>query len=88
VSTIDPQITGRAPRASASAEIPAFEPRGSPTVAFTVAEFCFAHKISQAFYYELKRAGLGPKEMALGRRRIISGEAAADWRRARAADSA
>jgi hypothetical protein len=72
-------------RASASAEVPAFELRGPPTVAFTVAEFCLAHKISQAFYYELKRAGLGPREMVLGRRRIISGEAAADWRRARAA---
>jgi hypothetical protein len=87
MSKIDPQITGPAPRASASAEVPAFELRGPPTVAFTVAEFCFAHKISQAFYYELKRAGLGPREMVLGRRRIISGEAAAEWRRGRAAVS-
>jgi hypothetical protein len=54
-------------------------------VAYSIPEFCKAHRISQAFFYELKRAGLGPNEMVLGRRRIISGEAAADWRRARAA---
>jgi hypothetical protein len=54
-------------------------------VAYSILEFCKAHRISQAFFYELKRAGLGPREMIVGRRRIISGEAAADWRRARAA---
>jgi hypothetical protein len=53
-----------------------------PRVAYSIPEFCKAHRISQAFFYELKRAGLGPREMVLGRRRIISCEAAADWRRA------
>jgi hypothetical protein len=49
-------------------------------IAFTVREFCKAHRISPAFYYALKRAGLGPREMEVGVRRIITGEAAADWR--------
>ena len=50
-----------------------------------IQEFCVPHRISAAFYYALKKAGLGPREMVLGRRRIISNEAAADWRRERTA---
>jgi hypothetical protein len=35
-------------------------PRGpSPRAAFTVAEFCEAHRISQAKYYEMKKEGMG-----------------------------
>jgi hypothetical protein len=51
--------------------------------AYSVNEFCATHRISLAFYYRLKRAGAGPKEMLLGRKRLISTEAAAAWRRAR-----
>jgi hypothetical protein len=53
-----------------------------PPFAFSVAEFCRAHRISQAHYYELKRNGCGPDEMKIGRRRIVSTEAAARWRKA------
>ena len=49
---------------------------GPPTHAFTVDEFCDAHRISKARYYELKLEGLAPDEMIVGRRRIISHEAA------------
>ncbi|HVI66746.1 MAG TPA: hypothetical protein VM910_29850 [Bradyrhizobium sp.] len=51
--------------------------------AFTVTEFCQAHRISETTYYELKKLGLGPDEMEIGRKRIISIEAAARWRKAR-----
>jgi hypothetical protein len=67
-----PEITGRRVFASAS---PA-----SPPVAFTVKEFCQAHRISVSYYHELKKLGRGPREMLLGTRRIISAEAAAAWR--------
>jgi hypothetical protein len=53
-------------------------------VAFTIAEFCNEHRISVSHYYDLRKEGLGPKEMVLGSRRVISAEAAAEWRRARA----
>jgi hypothetical protein len=53
--------------------------------AFTIREFCEAHKISEAFYYKLKNEGWGPVEMHAGARVLISHEAAADWRRAREA---
>jgi hypothetical protein len=62
-------------------------PRGPPPprAAFTVAEFCDAHRISQAKYYEMKKERWGPVEMEVGRRRLISHEAAAEWRREREA---
>ena len=50
-------------------------------VAFSVSEFCEAHRISRSLFYELRRNGLGPKEMKVGARRLISHEAAAEWRR-------
>jgi hypothetical protein len=59
-------------------------PRGPPPrAAFTVPEFCAAHRISVAKYYEMKKEGWGPVEMEVGRRRLISYEAASVWRRER-----
>jgi hypothetical protein len=60
-------------------------PRGPPPpqAAFTVAEFCRAHRVSQAMYYQMKKEGWGPAEMSVGRRRLISYEAASVWRRER-----
>ena len=53
--------------------------------AFTIAEFCKAHRISQSMYFKIRNLGLGPREMAVGSRRLISQEAAAEWRKAREA---
>jgi len=60
-------------------------PRGPPPprAAFTVPEFCAAHRISVAKYYEIKREGWGPVEMVVGRRRVIAVESAERWRRER-----
>ncbi|QHP74374.1 hypothetical protein EI171_35695 [Bradyrhizobium sp. LCT2] len=54
-----------------------------PRAAFTIKEFCEAHRISPAMYFKLRNAGLGPREMRAFRRVTISIEAATDWRRAR-----
>jgi hypothetical protein len=54
-------------------------------VSFSIQQFCTAHNISVSHYYALRAQGLGPKEMILGSRRIISAEAAAEWRAARSA---
>jgi hypothetical protein len=48
--------------------------------AMTVEEFINAHHISRDFFYELLRDGLGPDCIVLGKRRLISVEAAARWR--------
>jgi predicted DNA-binding transcriptional regulator AlpA len=44
---------------------------------------CRLHSISRAFFYELRKKGLAPREMRVGTRRIISAEAARDWRQQR-----
>lgn len=49
----------------------------------TIDEFCKEHKITRPHYYALKKQGKGPREMVVGRRRLITQEAAADWRRDR-----
>jgi hypothetical protein len=65
-------------------------PRGPPPprAAFTIREFCEAHRISQAMYFEMKKEGYGPAEMGVGRRRLISYEAASAWRREREVEAA
>jgi len=60
------------------------DPAISPA-AYSVSQFCEAHNISEAFYYRLRRAGLGPRVMRVGARTLISHEAAARWRRDREA---
>jgi hypothetical protein len=82
LNTIDQGVTGRRPRASESAEVKPFEAQGPPMV-FTIADFCHLHHISVALYYKLRKSGDTPREMNVGRRKLISAESAAEWRRAR-----
>jgi hypothetical protein len=49
--------------------------------AYGVKEFCRKHDISTGFLYAEWRHGRGPRFMQAGDRRLISREAAADWRR-------
>ena len=49
--------------------------------AFTIKEFCQSHGFSRAHYFNLQKDGLGPRTMQVGKRRLISVEAAADWHR-------
>jgi len=63
-------------------------PIRGPPAAYSIAEFCAAHRISQSMYFKLRNMGLGPREMAVGSRRLISQEAAAAWRKAREAAAA
>jgi hypothetical protein len=53
--------------------------------AYTIKTFCLTHGLSEAMYHKMKAAGQGPAEMDVGRRRTISVEAAAIWRRKREA---
>ena len=48
---------------------------------FSVAEFCHAHGISRGTFYKLFGEGRGPKAVKIGRRTLISNEAAEEWRR-------
>jgi predicted DNA-binding transcriptional regulator AlpA len=51
-----------------------------PTAAYSIAEFCRAHRVSRAFFYVLLKRGDAPKIMRIGKRRLVSDEAARDWR--------
>jgi len=82
------EVTGRKPHPTACGSKKRPRNRGPPTYAFTVQEFCDAHRISRSRYYELKAKGLTPAEMLVGRLRMISVEAAAAWRREREAAAA
>lgn len=48
---------------------------------YTVPGFCREHHISRSYLYRLWNEGRGPRRTKVGRRTLISGEAAADWRR-------
>jgi predicted DNA-binding transcriptional regulator AlpA len=48
--------------------------------AFSVDEFCAAHGISRAFFYLLQKERRGPRTLKVGRRTLVSVEAAAEWR--------
>jgi hypothetical protein len=63
------------------------ETRVTPA-AYSIDQFCIAHgNICRASYYNMKKAGKGPREMRVGSRVLISQEAAAEWRRAREAEA-
>ena len=55
----------------------------TPRLALAIPEFCEAHRISEAFYYKLKKQGKGPREMKVGTRTLITFKFAAEWRCAR-----
>jgi hypothetical protein len=48
--------------------------------AVSIAQFCAEHSISRATFYNLRRIHLAPETMLVGRRRLVSTEAARDWR--------
>jgi hypothetical protein len=49
--------------------------------AYNVKEFCKAHGISRSQFYVLRKKGLGPDEMRLLGRVLISRESASRWRK-------
>lgn len=48
--------------------------------AISIKNFCAAHNISRATFYNLMKAQNAPATMLVGRRRLISTEAAQAWR--------
>lgn len=55
-----------------------------PRAAMTIAEFCeAAGGISKSFFHKMIKDGTAPRIMKVGRRTLITAEAAAEWRRER-----
>jgi predicted DNA-binding transcriptional regulator AlpA len=51
------------------------------TKIYSVKNFCATHGISRNLFYTLIKEGKAPKMIKAGKRRLISEEAAAEWRR-------
>ena len=49
--------------------------------AVSIPDFCRTHGISRAHFYNLRKRGLAPRTLVAGRRRLVSDESAAAWRR-------
>ena len=80
---IRPEIAGKKPGLSAkcNSDLPSLKDEPPPPrLALTILEFCAAFRISDDFYYKLKRQGKGPREMKVGKRTLISLVAADEWR--------
>ena len=79
--------TGEHPGQRAAARLsqnPPARALGGPsaeTLAFSILGFCRSHGISRTHFYNLRRNGGAPTVMQVGRRTLISAEAAAEWRR-------
>jgi hypothetical protein len=56
-------------------------PGAEPAPVLTIAEFCAQHRIGRATLHHLDKAGRGPRCLRIGRRRYVTAEAAAEWRR-------
>ena len=48
---------------------------------YSIKEFCELHAISRSLFYVLLERGEAPRVMKVGRRTLISAEAAAEWRK-------
>jgi len=81
------EITGQKPKGQsrASVNVP---PILGPPAAYSIAAFCAAHDLSEGMYFKIRKQGLGPREMRVGSRVLITQEAAAAWRRERESETA
>jgi hypothetical protein len=81
-NAIEPTVHGESSSSSCAKAMPIRGPP-VPSAMFTIATFCAAHHISEAFYFKLKSQNLHPIEMRLGSRVFITFESASKWRKAR-----
>ena len=73
-------VEERKPRKPPKPHRPPPPPYVGEPKAYSVAAFARAHAISAAMFWKLLRSGRAPDTMQVGRRTLISAEAAARWR--------
>lgn len=54
-------------------------PKEALSYALSVESFCEQYGISRSFFYKLRRQGKAPRTMTIGRRRLITPDAIAEW---------
>ena len=57
--------------------------RPEPTAVYSRSSFCKAFGLSESFYHKLQNEGLGPAELRIGAKVLITHESAARWCRER-----
>jgi hypothetical protein len=48
---------------------------------FSIPEWCAKNGYSESFYYKIRKQGLGPRELRVGKKVTITKEADEEWRR-------
>jgi hypothetical protein len=71
----------------ARADGAALPPIRGPPLAYTILEFCEAARISEDFFYKLKRQGQTPRLAKVGARTLITVTAANEWFKEREVDA-
>lgn len=61
---------------------------GASRPTYTIQQFCDDHHISRTHFYALVKLNKAPRLMRVGRRTLVSAEAAAAWRARMEAESA
>jgi excisionase family DNA binding protein len=57
------------------------EAREIAPAAYSIMEFCRAYGLGRSTFYRLQATGDAPRIMAVGRRRLITREAADEWQK-------
>src|SRR6516165_2045632 len=83
-NAIESTVHGESSSSGCAKATPIRGPPVSPAC-FSIKTFCLAHHISEALYFKLRGLGLGPDEMRIGSRVLVSFESAARWRAQREA---
>jgi hypothetical protein len=68
------------PNASETIRNPRIRGPPVPPAVYTIATFCAAHHISAAMFFKMQNADQAPRTMRVGRRVLITFEAAHEWR--------
>ena len=74
-------ISAKAGRTPPSPMEVAAPPLVTPTVirSLTISQFCFRHQIGRTSYFQMRKTGLGPREIRVGRVIRISPDSEREW---------
>jgi hypothetical protein len=75
-------MTNRRAKSSSKLNVPGRTPRpdiNAPPLAFSIKEFCSRFRISEDFFFKMRREGRAPVCMKIGSRTLISVAAAERW---------
>jgi predicted DNA-binding transcriptional regulator AlpA len=81
-------VAARKPRAASPKVQKRLRETNPETRAYSIDQFCRAYGVGRDMYYAMLKNGTAPQCMTIGKRRLISLDAAARWQEAREAETA